>query len=36
MCPYKYMDKDSFLEYCELLDRPCDEQTLQVCPLLNE
>lgn len=36
MCPHLYLDKYSFIEYCELLDQPCDETALLVCPLLTE
>ncbi len=36
MCPYKYTDKNTFEEYCELLDRPCDDEAILICPLLSE
>lgn len=36
MCVYRYTDKDSLEEYCELLDKPCNEETLALCPLLSE
>ncbi|ADG82912.1 hypothetical protein Tfer_1629 [Thermincola ferriacetica] len=36
MCKHLYIDKDTGVEYCELLDKPCDETTLAICPLTFE
>ncbi len=36
MCIYLYIDKNTLEEYCELLDKPCVESCLSICPLVNE
>jgi len=36
MCQYLYIDRDTGVEYCELLDEPCDDVRITKCPLLFE
>lgn len=36
MCTYRFYDKDTGEYYCELLDKPCTEANLTICPLLAE
>ena len=35
MCIYLYTNKDTLENYCEILDMPCNEDALAICPLSN-